>query len=314
MYSDNPHLWGPSVQSDLTDTLSTRSDEISARGEKEVSPMDQGISLSVAVERWLVFSSGRWSAKTVLNVRSIMGRLMLTVGADLLAADLEDGHIQDLWVAMRPGPGWAHYVGAFLRGLCRWLQRRGILRVDPSMAWPNVAHDPVGVFRTVTREEEERILPELSLPLRRYVVLGIGTGLRRGTIFASRWAWVDPTWTLNVPPAAMKNRRPLSLPLSARVREALGIRGAPEDPLIQGLPHPNDMNRRLRSAAVRAGMDPKNLSTHQLRKSWVERAHDTGATREEVQLMQGWASSSVLLDHYWPRVSAARSREIFERI
>ena len=276
--------------------------------------MDEGISLSSAVDRWLAFQADRWVEKTTSNRRMILDRLILLAGGGIPAKDLQDGHIQDLWLAMQPGPGWARYVAGCLHGFCRWLQRRGILRVDPSMAWPRVAYDPAGAFRTVSREEEARLLAVLPLPLQRYVVLAIGTGLRRGTLYSAVWSWVDSSWILSVPASAMKQGHALQIPLSVRVQELLGERGNPEDPLIAGLPCRDDLNRHLQAAARRAGVDPEHLTSHQFRRTWVERARDAGASREEVQIMQGWASSSVLLTHYWPRVSAARSREIFERI
>jgi len=297
----------------ITSTIA-RSEGIPQRGEKVESPLDESIRLSVAVDRWLAFHAGHWCEKSTKNARSIMARLLQSTGRGLLATRLEDGHIQDFWLTLKPGPGWAQYVGSYLASLCRWLQRRGVLRSDPSMAWPRIAYDRRGAFRTVSHEEEAQLLQVLSRAMRRYMVLAIGTGLRRGTIYSCIWGWVDSDWVLNIPASALKNRRALSLPLSAKVRAALGRRGSPDSPLISGLPHPDYANELLRNAAVLAGIDPKHLTTHQFRKTWVERCHEAGATREEVQLMQNWRTASVLLDAYWPRVATSRAREIFERI
>lgn len=212
-------------------------------------------------------------------------------------------------------PGWANYRRGIVQGFFNWAHHRGLLRENPAMdVWPYLADPSEPTFRTVTRDEELRICREAPTPLARYVTVAISTGLRRGTLYQSRWGWVSADWILVVPARAAKNRRPLRIPLNHRAIDAIGKRKADDAPLLPGLPGKGRLNWKIQKAARRAGVDPKNLTSHQFRRTWVERFRDAGGTREECQLIQGWQSANVLLTHYWPRVPEARARAIVEMI
>lgn len=174
--------------------------------------------------------------------------------------------------------------------------------------------DSTRPYREVSRAEERKLCRALRPPEAKYVIVAIATGLRRGTIYAARWAWITEDGMIEVPPGAVKNKKALRIPLSARALKALGPRQPPEARLIVGLPKADNLNYRLRGGALAAGVDPCNLTTHQFRKTWTARMVEAGATREEVQRIQGWSSANVMLNHYYPPVAADRARELVERV
>lgn len=256
-----------------------------------------------------------WCPRTAANVRGIWKRYVGMLG-NLSLREVKPSHIEILFFDTRHrSAGWANYRGKFVRGFFLWALRHGMVTRDPTIdIWPELPECSDPVFRTVSREEERKICGKAPRPLARYVVLAIATGLRRGTLYRLVWAWVTLDWILAIPAGALKNRRPIRIPLNKRAIEALGKRRDPESPLLPNLPRIDRINEKIRYWARQAGVSSKNLTTHQFRRTWVERFRDAGGTREECQLVQGWQSSNVLLERYWPRVTVDRARSILEKI
>lgn len=275
------------------------------------------LALSSAVERWIGVreATGAWCQRTATGVRGVWRRYLQLLGdRDLRRVKATD--VEDLFLDSRSrSPEWANWRRFAVVGLFSWALRHGMIRRDPTVdVWPRLPETGEPVFRTLSREEEHALCRRLCAALVRYVVVAIATGLRRGTMYALDWSMVTADWVLAIPAGALKNRRPIRIPLNRRAIEALGRRRA-SGPLLPGLPDRSDINRLLQHAARRARLSsPHLVRTHQFRRTWVERFRDAGGTREECQLVQGWASSSVLLARYWPRVPEARAREILEQI
>lgn len=260
-------------------------------------------------------STAAWCPKTAANARGIWRRYVDLLG-DRELARISQEDVESLFLDTREkSPAWANYRRAIVRGFFSWAFRRGMATCDPTVdVWPYLPDPAEPTFRTVSRDEELSICRAAPTPLARYVTVAIATGLRRGTLYQSRWGWVSPDWMLIVPARAAKNRRPLRIPLNNRAIVALGARKADDSPLLPGLPGKGRLNWKIQKAARKAGVDPKDLTSHQFRRTWVERFRDAGGTREECQLIQGWQSANVLLTHYWPRVPESRARAIVELI
>jgi integrase len=273
--------------------------------------------LSAAVARWIGRGkiAHRWCDLTAQNVGRIWRQFLGVVG-DRPVTEIRPEHVENFLILTgEQSLDWERYRRSYIRSFFLWALRAGLIRRDPTLdVIVPIRGSGQRPFRTLTLLEEAGLSRCLRTDLRRYMILQITTGLRRGTLYLAHWSWVSEDWTLEIPGWALKNRRPLRLPLSARAIQILGRRGKPEDPLLPGLPHKDALNRCLRTGARRAGIDPDNLTSHQLRKTWVERFKAVGGSREECQLIQGWSSANVMLDHYWPRVPLARAREIIEQI
>lgn len=268
------------------------------------------VDLQTVAQLWISARGRSLAAKTVATRISLVSRL----AADLLrreVADLTEADLEGVFASTRGSPGWVNYCGSCFRGLLRWAHRRGYMSRDITEAWPNLRDGAVRYGRVVTREEEAAILAVAPLLLRRFIVLAIATGLRLGTLTSLTWDCVRDRW-LEIPAELLKARRPLRIPLSRRAMAVLGVRLGGNERLIPL--HRSSVTRSLRRYARMAGVSQEGLGAHQLRRTWVSRMRDAGATREEVQKIQGWETTSTLLRHYWPDVPAERAQELVDRL
>jgi integrase len=273
--------------------------------------------LSVAVERWINLreATGEWSPDTARNGRYVWRRYSGMLG-DRDLRKIDAGDIEDLFLDARAlSPEWSNCRRAFVRGLFSWALRRGFIRRDPTVdTWPRLAETGETIFRTLSRTEERALCRQLWPAMVRYVVVAIATGLRRGTLYALDWSMVTADWILSIPAGVIKNRRAIRIPINRRAIRALGRRRE-AGRLLPGLPTKSKLNLRLLHAAQRAGLSRvEDLTSHQMRRTWVERFRDAGGTAEECMLVQGWSSRNVLISRYWPRCPESRAREILERI
>jgi integrase len=158
-----------------------------------------------------------------------------------------------------------------------------------------------------TIEEENLLCNAAPKPIAKFIHIAIALGFRRSTIYAIRFDWLsqfdNPTcpYILEVPGNFQKNKRHLFYPISQRV---MGFIGPLESrgPLLSGLPHPRKLGGLLKDIAELVGLS-RAISPHQFRRTWCYRAHMAGITRDQAQDLQGWSSSNVMLNHYWPHQS-----------
>jgi len=152
----------------------------------------------------------------------------------------------------------------------------------------------------------ENLSPRWSGSVWKYAWLSCYLGLRKSTIYALRWRHVvimGEEWWLEIPGEIIKQRKPQEMLLIPEVQAILGKPGRPDELLIPGLPHKNNVNEILKDAAPQAGLDPDDVFPHQFRASWCLWMRERGVDRETAQAIQGWSSDNVLLNHYWPKVT-----------
>jgi integrase len=158
-----------------------------------------------------------------------------------------------------------------------------------------------------TEGEENLLCSAAPEPVARFIHLAIALGFRRSTLYAVRLDWLsqsnNPTcpYILEVPGNFQKNKRHLFYPISQRVMGFIGpleSRGS----LLSGLPHPRKLGGLLKDIAELVGLS-RAISPHQFRRTWCYRAHMAGITRDQAQDLQGWSSSNVMLNYYWPHQS-----------
>lgn len=273
--------------------------EETSRGEKAKSLVDESIRLSVAVDRWLDFYSGRWCAMSARNARSIMRRLVQSTGSRLLAANLEDGHIQDFWLSMKPNPGWAQYVGSYLASLCRWLQRRDVISRDLSTCWPVVPEHAQRVKVALTEADYLSLRAAAKRWQKTAIDILWWTGLRRANVLGLQWAWASPGLkTFEIPANEFKQGaahiqvmpealRRILLGIPQRGEYVLGIRR-----------DPSALNDALKIAARRCGINPRIVYPHNWRASCCMRMREAGIPDVVVAQFMGWANTRTMQRYY----------------
>ncbi len=150
--------------------------------------------------------------------------------------------------------------------------------------------------RWLTAGEADRLLDELPAQLADMARFTLESGLRKATLLAMRWEWVD--WTagsecLRVPPPKMKGRRPLIVPLSrmalAILRRLWPVRSA--DRVWGGRGEPGA--RCWRAALVRAGID--DFRWHDLRHTWASWHVQAGTTLAVLKELGGWQTMQMVM-------------------
>jgi len=140
------------------------------------------------------------------------------------------------------------------------------------------------------------------------------TGLRLGTLLQLTGRHVVLAEDkLTVPAGMMKQRRQLQIPVPREVadlcRELAQRRAGGQLFAVSA----RDFRRQLRRAAIACGASPA-LSPHDLRRTWVARLRDAGATAQDVMQLGGWSTEGVMIRHYFGQISPERARELLERI
>lgn len=195
------------------------------------------------------------------------------------------------------GPVAANRGLRCLRTVCNWAVRVGYLEASP---FKRGTETVIKLTRELKRTrrlhdgEAERLLPACGAHLRAVIECALETGMRRGEILGLRWADVQlDANEIRLAPASTKTRTGRTVPISARLRAILDMRGA--DPA--GEPHPpsarvfgNEIGQRVGSiktawhaACKRATIE--GLHFHDLRREAGSRWLDGGVP---LQVVRDW--------------------------
>lgn len=293
---------------------------------------DGEITLADALDRWLVIRSAGWCPGVQGYARSIV-HAWVGILPPRPVAEITSIHIEELFSlrkSPRRGPASMNRERKFLIAFWAWLLRHKIVSEDSTWSWPHLREVPTRAYHSVTPEEEARALEVLDpassvkwdvrvtvakrLALRRYIVMGIHTGLRKSVIYHAKWGWLTPDWILEIPAIFMKSRRAFRIPIPKIVREALGVPSRPEDPLIPDLPANHSLDREFKRIARLAGIDPKVFYPHQLRRTMVCRLLEKGVPESTIQKLGQWHQLSVMQKHYTCGLRDEEARKILEKI
>jgi integrase len=156
-------------------------------------------------------------------------------------------------------------------------------------------------LETLEREEVEQLCAEAPEWLARYVRLSVWTGLRQGTVRRlTRDHYIRGF--LIVPAGMVKSLLPLRVPVPEEVRDWLPL----------NLPKSGEVLRAFVRAARAAGIT-RHVTPHDLRRTWVRRMAEAGATGEQVMKLGGWKTHQVMLSHYFT-VTDVQARELMEKV
>ncbi len=171
--------------------------------------------------------------------------------------------------------GWANRSTNYATGLVSTIMRAAYeWEWTPTFPRLSALKLPPHRTRYLTREEADRVLDELPPHLADMARFTLETGLRKGSLVAMRWDWLD--WTPNlecvrVPAARMKQRVPLIVPLStmalAILRRLFPRRRSDLVWTYRGKPIAEPAALAWRDAVQRAGVH--DFRWHDLRHTWA---------------------------------------------
>lgn len=181
---------------------------------------------------------------------------------------------------------------------------RAILRKAKNQ-WEWIDHIPTIRFRKqnnkrirwITREEAVRLLNELPPHLKAMASFTLSTGLRDNNVSQLRWDAVQlENRHALVHPDQSKTKKAIPVPLN---REAMKIliaeRGKHPKYVFtyKGEPVTRCNNHAWRKALKRAGIE--DFRWHDLRHTWASWHVQSGTTLQELQILGGWSSFSMVL-------------------
>jgi integrase len=153
---------------------------------------------------------------------------------------------------------------------------------------------PKGRERCMTRDEEQRLMPELYGHIAPLVRLAIGTGMREGELCRLEWARVDFASNL-ILVTETKSGRDRHVPMSAAVRALLlGLNGQRRGPFV--FPGRGDSSRHVSDSYVRENFHAatlrariEDLCFHDLRHTAATRMAEAGAHIVDIKAVLGHA-------------------------
>jgi integrase len=204
--------------------------------------------------------------------------------AEITAQDIE------AYKAMRAAevePGTINRELACLRTLLNKAVEWGKLESNP-MAKVRRFKEPPPRDRFLTREEARRLVDAAGPSLRPIVIVALGTGMRRGEIFALKWTDLDFARGI-ISIMMSKSGKPRKVPMSGAVAEALGAvprRGE----FVFGVPGKSvtSMMDAFRAACAAAKITGFRL--HDCRHTFASRALERGADLVSVSKILGHSS------------------------
>lgn len=186
----------------------------------------------------------------------------------------------------------------------------GEIESSPMGSWRRRREVVSRTYVTLSKEEEDRLCAELSRALERYVRFSTATGLRQGTIRQIRRGWVNvERRTVTIPAGSEKSRKTTTIPLSQKAWEQLDW----DSEFLIPLPSQSVIHKAIRAAAGRAGL-PSSLTPHDLRRTWVERMRDGGASMFDVMVLGGWSNPSAMIKHYFLSVPSKKGMEVLHAL
>jgi integrase len=234
-----------------------------------------------------------------------------------------------------------------LRQFFRWCQDHQLMGEDPTVGWRHRKEVVSRQYAPVSRCDE-RLLCDVAccsgFPwMAPFISFSIATGLRAGTVRQLTWAdvefdedakcghgrWLPPIsrrarhcdlrdrgdlkWAVVVPAKLMKTREALRIPLSHKAVYALGAPQASSKRLFPEMPDARKLYRQFKEVGKRAGINPAS-TPHDLRRTWVQRMQEGGASLQETMALGAWKSPGTLLNHYFSPVRDSVARELLEKV
>jgi integrase len=304
-------------------------------------PEPTPITVSDALDRFFNIRSQKrpgkrsgWCPKRQENSRRIF-EAWLAILPPVPLKDITSMHIEELYEARNDGTRGGSTLNGervLLRSFFLWAGRHRLISVDPSWAWEPQPEKIQRVYQAIEPDLEEKLLESLELTdagdfwwgrtkrsaraaVGMLLVIAIRMGLRLGLIYKARWEWISRDWFLTVPGTEMKNGEPLRLPVPRKVVEILGPRGEPQDLLIPGLPPASGtVNRIMKRAARRCGVDEKTIYPHQCRRTMVGRLLEAGINDVYIQKLGQWHQAEVMRRHYTCGIKDQLARDILDKI
>lgn len=199
----------------------------------------------------------------------------------------------------------------YLRQFFRWCEQNGWRKEDPTVTWGHRSTTVKREYVELTQEQEAALVAQCRSPwLQRFVRIAVLTGFREGTVRQLTWDMVREDQLL-IPARIMKTREAHSLPITAKLRAALGERGT--GLVVQGMPSPAVVYRAFQRAAHRAAL-PAATSPHDLRRTWVARLTEAGVPIQTIMALGGWKTLGVLIGHYASRATRKAALAAMETV
>jgi integrase len=288
---------------------------------KEAAPV-----FEVAIRQWIDYARGEWGANSQKNVAAFLkdwGRVLGGRRIDVIGiADLGRLYKLRSETKTRKGklrlPQTLNDERGYLQRVWKYFILQGWAKLDPVVVWPRrekVVNDDYP--QELTREEEAVLWGCMDGPLYRgilkpAVTIAVYTGLRASVVLGFRLEWIQKVQgrsLATVPAAVMKTRRPHSIVLPSNVVALLPERL--QGPLFEDPPSRNVLYAWFKRAVRQAGVNPR-LKLHDLRRTFATRLLDAGVPETTVMQLGGWASKSVMLEHYLKRKGALAHADVME--
>jgi len=257
----------------------------------------EAVTVGEAMRLWLRAEEERCRPATRHNLKGICKRF-LPDNAAIPLEELSTARIA-AWLTLRGREVRARTLAldfTLLKWFLAWCVRRELLERNP-MARLDPPRYPETVIRTIEPEEEAKVLAACDPPLKRYLILALETGLRRGTLLGLRWGMLDLTagW-LHIPGSIMKSGRALDIPLSWRALQSLA--SLPPRPPGEHIfeQNPTRLANRLKEAQQIAKVRPFTL--HDCRRTFLTRSRRRGVPLEVAMALSDHRDISTVLRCY----------------
>jgi integrase len=245
-----------------------------------------------AVLRWIEETSGKATHKEDLAklrwLDAYLGRLVL---ADVTRDVIDTLRVAKLKEASKATTNrYLALVRAILiksRDEWEWLEKVPKVRLFKESADRE---------RSLTPSQAEKLLGELPLHQREFVMFALATGLRQSNVLKLEWSNVDierrHAWVSAI---NSKNRKPIAVPLNEIAMAVLLRQKGKHSARVftyAGKPIANANTRAWRRALVRAEIT--NFRWHDLRHTWATWQRQAGTPTYELQKLGGWKSATMV--------------------
>lgn len=186
---------------------------------------------------------------------------------------------------------------ALLKHMFNLAERWGLFQGQNPVRMVKFFHEENDVLRTLSREEEERLLAHCSPYLQDLVVFAINTGLRAGDILSLTWEEVDLEGSAIIP-KIRKNRKQLEIPLNDEAQRVVRAwHGMRKCRYVFYNPETGDQFKDLwlglKKACRKAGLERVNW--HTFRHTFATRLNKNGTDIVTVKELLGHSDVKVTM-------------------
>lgn len=237
------------------------------------------------------------SGRTVYDLGRCAARWIAAWGDACPMAELDSERVREYVLTFRGAHAGSttNQEVKYLRWFLRHAERRGFIARAPLSDLPHFPEEHVEPHALKDREVAE-LLEKADEELRALLLLAVETGLRRSTILALRWEWIDlSTGWIKIPPKFMKGRRQYRAPLSHQAIAALrSLCASVEGPVFRF--SRSTVGRRMTRAVVRSAID--DTTFHDLRRTFFSRMRERGVPLEVAMALSDHRDVRTALRHY----------------